>query len=198
MSTVFTKISDYLPHTTIRGLNKQLYQNDKEYCHIASHIYNSDMKLIENQENTITFYDDNHTYSAILNKNIVYKLKQVNEFIVLKITKKTKILNSIIDVDVMSKYKIFKSRGCEDMIENYSKNNTLSQLLKTFKNYFNPDVMIDMLYLYIYLHANCVLLGIYDFEYTRKKYNMNKLPGKNFLQEIYDMYNVLYVKINLL
>lgn len=201
MSTLFNKISDYLPHTTIRGLNKQLYSDNKEYCQLASHIYNSDMLSIKDQNNTILYYDYNQIYYAIIKKNdyyIVYKLKQVNEYLVLTIHKKLpENLNNIMDVDIMSKFKIFKSRGCEDVIDNYSKINTSNQLLKTFKNYFNPEVMHDLLYLYIYLHSNCVLLDHEIIKYERKKYNMNKLPKKKLLQEIYDMYNILYVLINL-
>lgn len=204
MSSIFNNVSNYLPYTTIRGINKQLYSENQQYCKIASHIYMDDMKLIHNQNNSIVYYEYDQVFYAVVIKNdyhIIYKVKQVDQYIVLTIHKKLSEPlddNSIVDIDIINKFKIFKSRGCEDMIENYSKTNTSNELLKTFTNYFKPEVMIDMLYLYVYLHSNCVLLDNEIINDETKKFNLNKLPKKSFLQKIYDMYNVLYVRVNLL
>lgn len=202
MSSIFNNVSNYLPHTTIRGLNKQLYTENKQYCQLASHIYMDDMELIQNQNDSIVYYEYNQIFYAVMIKNnyhIIYKLKLVDQYLVLTILHELpKHEESIVDVDIMSKFRIFKSRGCEDVMDDFSKKNTANQLLKTFTNYFKPETMIDMLYLYIYLHSNCVLLDNEIISYEPLKFNINKLPKKSFLKKIYEMYNILYVRINLL
>lgn len=195
--SLFNNIVNYLPYTKIRGINKYYTeQQNTNYCKISSFIYDDDMKSIDGN-NTIKYYLYEDIYYAVVNNKIVYKLRQVDDYLHLSIHDKVEELDNVIDVDMMSKYKILKSRGCEDMIENYAKDNTKSLLLKTFKNYFKPDTLFDILYLYIYLHSNCFLLG-YEKLPTNQKFNMNKLPKNTLLQEIYDMYNVLYVHVDLL
>jgi hypothetical protein len=202
--SVFNNISKYLPHTTVRSINKQLYHKNVEYCELAKNIYNNDMKLYTNKNNTIIYYEYEKIIYGVMIKNdiyIIYKIKQVDQYIQLSIHKKypKDYLddNNMIDVDIMTKHKILKSRGCEDIIPNYSKTNTTNLLLNTFKTNFNPDIISDIVYLYMYLHSNCVLLDYEKVIDEHIMFKINKLPSEEILHKIYDMYNLLYVHVNM-
>lgn len=204
MSSIFNNVAKYLPSTTVRSINKQ-YQNSVEYCKMSSHVYNQDIIPFKKNNNTVIYYQDDEDIVAIMmtnNQYTTYKTKQIDNYIQLTIHKHKYHVdylndNLINDVDLLSIREILKSRGCEDVIENYSKTNTLKSLVNTFKNYFNPDVITDIVYLYIYLHSNCVLLGYEDVKDETKQFKLNKIPKDEFIQKIYDMYNLLYVHNNI-
>ena len=60
--SVFNNVSKYLPHTTVRSINKQLYHKNVEYCELAKNIYNDDMKLYTNKNNTIIYGSNIHRF----------------------------------------------------------------------------------------------------------------------------------------
>ena len=208
---VIENINQYLPYTTLRGVSKKF--TDQKYCEMASTIYDDDLNakqvvnIVENLNKVLYYQDaDNLTYAVLEKQESVppqfvqlsYKMTKRDDYYKLSIKKLKESQDlKVFDVDIMSKYQIMKSRGCEDQIKDFSKQNTLKFLLQTFTDYFNPDEMSDILYLYIYLHSNLTLLN-YPTSLSRRKFNMYKLPKASLLQEIYDMYNLLYVHLNLL
>jgi hypothetical protein len=202
MSSIFNNVAKYLPSTTVRSINKQYHTDD--YCKRSSHVYNQDIIPFKNNDNTVIYYQDDEDIVAIMLKNqfTTYKTKQIDNYIQLTIHKHKYHVdylndNLINDIDLLSSKEILKSRGCEDIIENYSKINTLKSLVNIFRKYFNPDVITDIIYLYIYLHSNCVLLGYEEVKDETKQFKLNKIPKDEFIQKIYDMYNLLYVHNNI-
>ncbi len=202
--TVLETIKPYLPKTTLRGVSKHFV--DQTYCDIAGYIYNDDMLQIDvsdplsNNEYILYYKDAEDVTYAILHhdrNNIHYQMTKKDEYYYIIQNNMDIESFTLSDIDIMSKYNIMKSRGCEDDMPHYSKNKTLAFLLQTFKDYFNPDVMSDIIYLYIYLHSNLVLLN-YAPKKLIKRFNITKLPKKSVLQDIYDMYHLLYVHLNLL
>ncbi len=209
MQTIFENIKEYIPNTTLRAINKQ-YHTD--YCDQAAHIYNDDMNIQgdnllflkddKSSYNHIFYYKDEEDYTVAIIKQetnyITYHMTKEDEYYKLSIKPiKVEINEPIVDIDIMSKYQIMKSRGCEDVVKDFSKKNTIRFLLKTFTDFFNPDMMSDIVYLYIYLHSNLILLN-YTVPKPFKIFKMTKLPKQEVLDQIYDMYNLLYVHINLL
>ena len=196
--TVLENIKGYLPNTSLRSISKQF--TDQTYCDMASHIYNDDMNRIAENNNHVLYYKDadNLTYAVLqYNDKETFKMIKENNYYMISTESIEDEALVLFDVDIMSKYNLMKSRGCEDYSPYFSKDKTLGFLLKTFKDYFNPDIMSDILYLYIYLYTNLLLLN-YTPKKLYTKFNMTKLPKKSLLQEIYDMYNLLYVHLNLL
>ena len=206
--TILETIKPYLPKITLRAVSKHFV--DKTYCDMAGYIYNDDMIQIVNSDvkdvfstHVIYYKDaDDLTFATLVNDTIEINYQMIKEDEYYKLVMKSfdNMENesyTLFDVDIMSKYNIMKSRGCEDNLKLFSKNKTLEFLSQTFKDYFNPDIMSDIVYLYIYLHSNLVLLN-YSPNKPFKKFNMTKLPKKALLQEIYDMYNLLYVHLNLI
>lgn len=201
MTTVNDLVLTQLPFTTKRSINKTYFALDNEYCKKAAFIYDDDMIYIRNQqENKVLFYyNDMYDMQATIILNgitINYIIKHVNDDITLTITDEQEI-GEMIDIDIISKYKILKNRGCEDNVPFYAKDNTIKLLLKTFENRFNPDNIQDCMYLYMYLYTNCVMLG-YEEPTINQVLKRDALPPQKFLDTIYDMYNLLYVYINVL
>lgn len=201
MSIVYDQVLTELPFTTKRSINKSYYSLDNEYCIKAAFIYHDDMIYAKNQMNNkvIYYYNENYDVQATLtlNDNVYsYIISNVDDDIELSMIDDQEI-GELSDIDIISKYKILKNRGCEDNVPDYAKDNTLKLLLKTFENKFNPDNMHDCLYLYMYLYTNCVLLG-YEVPVVNKKYKRDELPPQILLNDIYDMYNLLFVYLNLL
>ena len=204
---VLENIRDYLPKTSLRAVSKQFI--DKTYCDMAGVIYNDDLVNATKHNQHIIYYKDNDnlTYARLYKSNgetpgvgainISYQMTKKDKYYRIR-TKSFEDYDLILeDIDVMSKYNIMKTRGCEDTIENFSKIKTMDFLLKTFKDSFNPDMMSDMIYLYIYLYSNLTLLN-YPLSKMITRFDMTKLPSDSLLEEIYDMYNLLYVHLNLL
>lgn len=200
--SVYDQISEYLPSSTKRSLNRASYATDKEYCKKAAFIYHDDMVYVNDKftDKVIYYYNDNYDIQATLTSNGVkynYIIEQHNDNVVLSMTDQGEV-GEMIDVDIMSKYKVLKNRGCEDNVPYYAKNNVIDLLLKTFVNKFNPDNMQDCLYLYMYLYTNSVLIGYDEPIIKNKSYKNDKLPPKSLLDDIYNLYNLLYVYLNLL
>jgi len=202
--SVFNNVAKYLPSDTIRSINKE-YKNSIEYCKISSKIYNNDYLSVKNKNNSILYYQEDDLVTAVTiknNKYVIYKIKQIDDYIQLTIYKSKYFKNDmndnyIIDIDLLNTHHILVSRGCEDIIKNYSRDNTLKILLNTFKKYFNPDVITDIVYLYTYLHSNCFLLDYEEYKEETKQFKLHKIPKQDFIQKIYDMYNLLYVHFNI-
>jgi hypothetical protein len=199
---IIKNITQYLPLATRRSLNKQfLSEHSSDYCQLASYIYNDDMYFIYNNFiNKAVFYYNNDTLHCKLHYNTTYryKIKHVDNTYVLSVKNKINDINNIVNVDLSSQYKILKNRGCEDKIKNFSKTNTLKILANFFNNYFNPDRIQDLLYLYVFLHTSCVLLNYVFIDLNQRIFKINKLPPDDFLKEIYDLYNLLYVHFDVL
>ena len=81
---------------------------------------------------------------------------------------------------------------------NFAQTNTIAFLRKLFDTYFQPDDMNDMLYLYTYLYANAVMLNYKPTTNFKHVYKLHHLPPQTLLDDIYDMYNLLYVHITLI
>ena len=199
LNMVLENIKEYLPKTSLRAVSKQF--TDKTYCDLAAHIYNDDMNRIVENKNHVVYYNDaeNLTYAILQKEDYQLTIKMIKEdnYYTLSYEKFEDENLVLFDIDMISKYNLMKNRGCEDDLPYFSKNKTLDFLLKTFKDYFNPDIMSDIVYLYIYLYTNLILLN-YPTKKLFKKFDITKLPRKAVLQEIYDMYNLLYVHLNLL
>lgn len=207
---ILTTIDKYIPTNVKKSLNKQYYlNNNKEYCELASHIYNDDMHYAINNFNefAVYYYNKKYQLEAYVKHNnnvLLYKIKQKDDYYKLSIKNKNKLsYNHIIDIDLLSQYKIFQNRGCEDFQTHFNKVNTLYSLQNTFNNYFNPDNIQDLIYLYVYLRSNCFLINYHQFDKNLKKnlvhfddiktkYQIGQLPEEQFLKEIYDLYNKLY------
>lgn len=199
--TVYDQVLTQLPFTTKRSLNKLYLALDNDYCKKAAFIYHDDMIYAKNllDNKVLYYYSEDYDMQATITLNgvsISYIIEDVNDDIVLSMTDEQEI-GEMIDIDIISKYKILKNRGCEDNVPFYAKDNALALLLKTFENKFNPDNMHDCMYLYMYLYTNCVMLG-YEESVVSKIFKRDALPPKKFLDDIYNMYNLLYVYINLL
>lgn len=205
-TTVINTIDQYIPSTLKRSLNKQYYlDNNKEYCQLASHIYNDDMLYILNNADiyVIYYYNEDYQLEACLNVKDVkyfYKIKQYDDYYILTIKNKYKDVksNNLVDIDLQSQFKILKNRGCEDYEKKFAKKHTIDSLKKTFKNYFNPDNIHDMIYLYVFLHSNSILVNKGQINTSKRKFKINKLPKEDFLKDIYDLYNLLYVYFDVL
>lgn len=204
MSKIFNKVSNYIPYTTLRSINKDYNKMDTEYCKKAAFVYKDDMIMVNNKpgDKIIFYYNDNQDVEAILqNTNYIYKIQEKDDTVVLTVkpskNKKEINPNDIIDIDIMSKYKILKQRGCEDSIAFYARDNTIQLLLNTFMNNLNPDNVYELMYLYMYLHANTTLMG-YPHSMETKILKMDTVPPQAFMDEIYDMYNLIYVRLKLL
>lgn len=179
---------------------------DKEYCKKAAFIYKDDMIYINNMVGSkiIFYYNDNRDIQASLimeNYNYLYKIHDKDDTIIMTIKSITKNdsrnPNDIVDIDILSKYKILKQRGCEDSVVSYARDNTIKLLLNTFMNNLNPDNMQELMYLYMYLHANATLMG-YSQSTETKVLKIDTVPPQAFMDEIYDMYNLIYVRLKLL
>lgn len=198
-------ITQYLPTSLKRSLNKEYKrENNDAYCQFASQIYQDDMNFVKNNYNqyVLYYYNNDYDYEAYFlmnNVSYVYKIQLVDNYYILTIKNKIDdYYKQLIDIDLTSQYLILKNRGCEDVQKDFSKLNILKKLLNVFTTYFNPDDMKDLLYLYVFLHSNCVLLK-YDEPITTPLYfKIHKLPKKDFLNDIYDLYNTLYVHFDLL
>jgi hypothetical protein len=199
--SVIDEITNYISLTKKRGINRKYKtETDANYCQKAAFIYNDDMLYAKNtfDSKVIYYYSDNYDTEAILyldSRCYKYKIYKKNNTYVLSmkhINVPTEPTN-IIDIDLVSKYNILKNRGCEDVIPNYAKTHTLDFLLQTFVNNFNPDKIEDILYLYVYLHSNTILLNYNTFEPNKKIFKVNKLPSNNLLNDIYHLYNLLHV-----
>ncbi len=188
ITTIFDNVKPYIPITTLRTVSKQYA--DQSYCQKAGFIYHDDMNIIDG----VKYYIEDDLPYAIMN-NLQYQIIKEDQYYKI-IESNVDVKNNVIDIDIMSKYKIMKSRGCEDMIKDYSKNKTIEFLLKTFTDYFNPDVMKDIVFLYLYLYTCLIVLNYQPKLIT--KFNGDKLPKKSVLNEIYNMYNLLYVHITIL
>ncbi len=167
-------------------------------CLLQANIYHDDLKWIEkNDPRAILFYKNDHTMTVHFNLTR-YKLKLVDDTVVLTIKPyvREKDKDILIDVDLMSKYRRLKNRGCEDLIKNYSKNNTIKILTNTYQNYHGQD-LYELLYLYLYLYINCVLLKYIIVVPVKKTYNLNKIDV-DLVDEVEDLYNLLYVHFNLI
>ena len=194
---IIKNITQYLPETTTRLLSKQ-FLSSHDYCQLAASIYQDDMMFVKNHfKDKAVFYYNNETLYAQLN-SFLYKVKQVDDYYIIIIKNKIKDMTNIVTIDLLSQYQIFKNRGCEDQIKNFSKINTLKILSSFFKNYFNPDQLSDLLYLYVFLHASCVLLNYTTITLDQQAFKINKLPSQDFLNQIYDLYNLLYVHFDVL
>lgn len=199
---LFDEISTHLPSTTIRSLNKNYNKMDNEYCKKAAFIYKDDMSYTRTlQFNIMYYYNDQYNIQASVNmenNNYIYKFYDKNDTVVLSIKHgKYDEFNDIIDIDILSKYKILKNRGCEDYIPFYSKDNTIKLLLKTFLNNLNPDNIHDIMYLYMYLHSNLIYMG-YSQPMNKIILKVNQLPDQSFMDEIYNMYNLIHVHLKLM
>lgn len=206
MSKIFNEVSNYIPYTTVRSINKSYNKMDKEYCKKAAFIYKDDMIYINNMVGSkiIFYYNDNRDIQASLimeNYNYLYKIHDKDDTIIMTIKSITKNdsrnPNDIVDIDILSKYKILKQRGCEDSVVSYARDNTIKLLLNTFMNNLNPDNMQELMYLYMYLHANATLMG-YSQSTETKVLKIDTVPPQAFMDEIYDMYNLIYVRLKLL
>jgi len=205
-TNIINTITDYIPNTLKRSLNKQYYLNNtKEYCELAAHIYNDDMLYVINNYNhfVVYYYNKNFQLEAHLqlpNQMWLYKIKQKDDYYILSIKNKNKELefNSLIDVDLLSQYQILKNRGCEDFKKDFAKSNVIHFLQNTFNNYFNPDNIQDLIYLYVYLHSNNILIYHNQINVVKKTFKIGKIPKDVFLKDIYDLYNLLYVYFDVL
>lgn len=200
MSKIFNEVSNYIPYTTLRSINRNYNKNDKEYCKKAAFIYKDDMLYINTAKaNKIIYYNDIDTFGILTmeNVNYIYRIYEKDDNVVLSIRVGKNDINDIIDIDILSKYKILKNRGCEDIIPNYARNNIKKLLLQTFKNNLNPDNVHEIMYLYMYLHSNCILMG-HPQSLDTKTLKINIVPSQAFMDEIYDMYNLIYVRLTLL
>jgi hypothetical protein len=199
-------ITQYLPISLKRSLNQEhKRENDQTYCQLASQIYQDDMLLVKNTFNNyvLYYYNDDYHYESYLYFNnliYIYNIEPVDDYYVLTIKNKFIDLTNrpLIDIDLSSQYQILKHRGCEDIIKNFSKNHILNKLQNTFTTYFNPDDIKDLLYLYVFLHSNCVLLKYDEPILTTLYFKSHKLPKEEFLNDIYDLYNTLYIHFDLL
>lgn len=161
-------------------------------------LYHTDLHFIQkyDKEATLFYQEDNHIIG--IDADYRYQLKPKNDTIVFTIKKRNRseIDGQLIDVDLKSKYKRLKSRGCEDLIKNYAKNNTVRILVKMFND--NKTAINDLLYLYLYLYANCVKLKYINVDKPMKRtFNINT-PNENLIDDVEDLYNLLYVHFNLL
>jgi hypothetical protein len=205
---IIETITEPIPFSTKRVLNKLYKQNnDVKYCERAANIYHDDLVYTKTniKNNVIYYYNDDYDTEAQIKLNeliYIYKITKVNdEYYVLKSKNINKYQdinnNTIIDIDLLSKFQILKNRGCEDIVPNYTKQHILKFLLNTFVDNFNPESSNDLIYLYMYLHSNLVLLG-YNNDLLNVKIKINKQPKVNFLTNLYDMYNLLYVHFDIL
>ena len=188
---------------------RPISQSDKKYCQSAGFIYNRDMKYIKDnvRYDKILFYkDSNSDIQAVViinNTYIVYKIKRIDTDYILTIKTKYKLptdfLNDdidLLDIDLKSAHMIFEDRGCDNIVTNFTIDNTISYLKNIFGNNFHPDVIYDILYLYTFLHSNALLFGYLNIDINdiniKITLNIEDLPNDELLNEIYDHYNYLY------
>src|SRR4029079_5895797 len=106
-------------------------------CLRLTNIYNDDLISIKkNDPRAILFYKNDDKITIHFNL-YQYKLKLVNDQLVLTIKPYTRKIEegTLLDVDLLSKYRRLKSRGCESVIKNYAKLNTLKILKNMVINY---------------------------------------------------------------
>lgn len=202
-STIINTITQDVPTPIKRSINKEfLLTYSHDYCTLAAHIYHDDMIYAMNHFNHYAIYYHHQAYVKINKTILKYKIKQVDDNYIVTLKNKNTIEdinNNIIDIDLLSQYQILKNRGCEDLIQNYSQKNILKILSTQFHNYFNPDQIQDLLYLYVYLHSNYLLIHNKNEPHSLYlKLKSNKLPKQEFLNNLYDLYNLIYLHFDIL
>jgi len=149
----------------------------------------------------VMFPDGTRVYGSLktTHQSIVYKLKQVDDTMMIKIKASSLLLppTQFYDMDVDNMYKVFKSHGLEDVDFNYAKQSTNRALQSMFKTYFNLHHLDDLLYLYIFLHSNVSLLLQQSVSPTKLIYDINQLPPQDLLDDIYTLYNTLFTAFEL-
>lgn len=123
----------------------------------------------------------------------LYKLKQKDDTWQLTTDVKMTMpnVNHVDDIDIINKYNILKKRSTT------AKAMTLQSLNDLFNERFEPQNIYDLLYLYVYLHSNAVLLKYEEADLINQTYLINDLPSQKLLDDIYYLYNLIYVNINM-
>lgn len=184
--------------------NPHLTKQDQNYCEKSAIVYQSDFAILNNRKVYAIIEESDRSvrgYAKVPNGYITYKAKQQDDTFILK--KSIKVtppdVGTISDIDMLSKYTIFKSRGCEDQIPKFSVNSCLKNLEKIKNHYYDNNIK-NLMYLYIYLLINIDVTNYY-FESNHENrahegvYYMNKPAPKAWLADIFDLYNLLVVYI---
>ncbi|HSW76940.1 MAG TPA: hypothetical protein VLG50_07830 [Candidatus Saccharimonadales bacterium] len=165
-------------------------------------IYRHDFDIINHSKHYMMMYhddDDIYSYVTANHGSVLYHMKQKDDKIILNTylkSKKPDINNhQIDDIDLMNIFSIYKSRGIDYHQSTYMTN---QYLLKLFTSYFNPHSIKDVLYLYTYLHANAILINLESPLVIHEEYTLTALLPQSLYDTIYQLYNALYVYINLL
>ena len=172
-------------------------------CQLAAIVTQNDFKHVLTQpQYGVLFQDGSRTKGVVKNiKNnnmMLYKLKQKDDTLVLKIKPIANTTPAMIDmVDLNSYYLILKSRGCEDAQPHFAKHHTITVLKQRFERYFQPDNIKDLLFLYMDLHMNVALATNKTVTPTKMIFMLNQLPPQVLLDEIRDLYNTLYIVFEL-
>lgn len=185
-------------HSKLRSINKI-----QEYCNLAAYLYRDDFATVLNQSqySCITEHYNKIKGVVIRQNRYVIKLRQKDDQLVM--TTKIKLpksmhIDRITNVDILNTYKILSTRGCDNLQTDYAKVNCLRMFKKTFDDYFQPENMFNILYLFIYLQCNAVLLGYREPLISKSTYTINSLPSQELLNDIYNLYNLLYVHISII
>lgn len=157
-----------------------IYQKDKDaVLHFPSY-----MAIMVKENKIIAMLKFQHGYWKFKVK------KRGDQFDVSIKSKKEKEELTIDQIDIQSQYKIFKSRGCEDVIPNFSQISTLYELEHFYRYYFTNN-MLDLLYCYVMFLGTAILLGYEQpktYKYTISDGSVNAL-----IQQITDWYELIRV-----
>jgi hypothetical protein len=113
------------------------------------------------------------------------------------------------DLDLISKYQIYKLRNYDTLITNFAKNKIINDL-KIFYNKYNTYDYISLIILYKYLRTHCEKLNIMTYNYSLPKYSVlvdkdykclsiDENYDSNFISSIFDnikcINHILYEKV---
>lgn len=163
-------------------------------CQEAAQIYQKDKDAVQNFPNYMTIMVKENKIVAMLKFQHGYwkfkVKKRGDQFNVSIKPKKEKEDLPIDQIDIQSQYKIFKSRGCEDVIPNFSQIRTLYELDRFYHYYFTNN-MLDLLYCYVMFLGTVILLG-YEQPKTYK-YTISDSSAVALIQQITDWYELIRV-----
>lgn len=154
-------------------------------------ITQSDMSLVTPN---IIYYRNTEGTFAQMNKR--YGLKKVNNTYIITVDNDIEDEDAM-NIDLQTRYLILRMRGCEDIVPNFSKIALLKYLSTLFTDHFKADETYHLLYLYLYLYTNALLLN-YKEELLVGPFVMHDIASQVLLDKIQQLYDYLYVYYTIL